>query len=101
MEMENEEKAREIRQWIDPDERVTVNFADEWNLNAEVIGCTDEVVHLALDTSLPHLKQPVSIPLREVSLAEDPSRYTRDLQKPLRYGRLTLTVDRDRPDGLL
>ena len=101
MELENEEKAGEIRQWINPDERVTVNFADEWNLNAEVIGCTDEIVHLSLETSLPHVKQPVSIPLREVTLAEDPSRYTRDPDRPLRYGRLILTIDRDRPDGLL
>jgi hypothetical protein len=101
MEMENKEKAREIRQWINPDERITVNFTDEWNLNAVVLGCTDEVVHLSLETSVPHVTQPVSIPLREVIVAEDPSRYTRDPERPLRYGRLTLTIDRDRPDGQL
>lgn len=99
--MEKQDKARQIRRWIDPEERVRVNFADQWNLNGEVIGCTDEVVHLSLETSLPHVKQPVSIPLREVTLAEDPSRYTRDPEQPLRYGRLTLTIDRDRPAGRL
>jgi hypothetical protein len=99
--MENHDKAQKIRRWIDPEERVTVNFADQWNLNGEVVGCTDDVVYLALETTVPHMRQPVSIPLREVTLVEDPSRYTRDPDKPLRYGRLTLTVDRTRPVGQL
>ncbi len=35
--MESPEKADIIRRWIDPEERVTVDFENERDLNAEVI----------------------------------------------------------------
>ena len=38
--MDNKEKARIISPGVDPDERVTVDFDDERDLNAEVTGCT-------------------------------------------------------------
>jgi|GEM_PF-2057373 len=44
--MTNEEKLRAIRPWINPEERVTVNFLDQTDLNAEVTGCNDELVDL-------------------------------------------------------
>ena len=40
----NQEKAAMIKKWIDPEERVTVHFDDQRNLNAEVTGCTDQLV---------------------------------------------------------
>ena len=86
-----------IRQWIDPAERVTVDFDDEKDLNAEVTGCNAEIVSLALETAFPHLRQDVSIPLGEVELGEDRAKYTRDPEKPLRYGRLRLIIHQTRP----
>ena len=48
--MTNEEKMKAILPWIDPEERVTVNFLDEQDLNAEVTGCNDVLVDLSLVT---------------------------------------------------
>lgn len=45
--MTNEEKVKTIHPWIDPEERVTVHFLDEQGLNAEVTGCTTELVDLS------------------------------------------------------
>lgn len=95
----NPEKVRAIRAWIDPDERVTVDFSDERNLNAEVVDCTDDVVELAVDAAVPHLRQRVIVPLRLVTVSDDPWHYTRDPSKPLRHSRLRLSVDRARPKG--
>jgi hypothetical protein len=95
--VENREKARKIRPWIDPDERITVDFEDEKDLNAVVTGCSTETVGLALETSLPHLRQDITIPLSEVEIGEDRARYTRDPAKPLQYGRLKLTMRLKRP----
>jgi hypothetical protein len=95
--MDNEAKAEAIREWIDPDERVTVDFDDAGNLNAEVTGCNTEVVTLALETSFPHLRQDITVPLGEVEVGEDDSKYTRDPEKPLRYGRLRLIIHQKRP----
>jgi hypothetical protein len=39
--MTNEEKLEAIRPWIDPEERVTVDFLDQQGLNAEVTACND------------------------------------------------------------
>ncbi len=97
----NQEKVRAIRGWIDPDERVTVDFLDERNLNAEVVDCTDEIVELAVDTPVPHLRQKVNVPLRQVTVGEDPWHYTRDPTKPLRRSRLRLIIDHARPRGAL
>jgi hypothetical protein len=95
--MDNETKTKTIREWIDPEERVTVDFDDARDLNAEVTGCTAEVVTLALETTFPHLRQDMTIPLGEVDVGEDGTKYTRDPEKPLRYGRLRLTIHHKRP----
>ena len=95
--MENEDKVTVIRPWIDPEERLTVDFEDEKELNAVVTECTATIVTLALETSFPHLRQEITLPLRDVEIGEDSARYTRDPEKPLRYGRLRLTIRHKRP----
>lgn len=40
-ETSNQQKAAAIREWINPEERVTVQFEDQRDLSAEVTGCTD------------------------------------------------------------
>ncbi|WP_447978286.1 hypothetical protein [Candidatus Nitrospira bockiana] len=94
--MDNEEKAARIRLWIDPDERITVDFEDERDLNAEVTACNREVVDLALETAFPHLRQEITVPLGEVEIGEDHGKYTRDPDKPVQYGRLRLIVHQKR-----
>jgi len=98
--MENETKAGAIRRWIDPDERITVDFEDERDLNAEVKDCNTEVVSLALETAFPHLRQNVTIPLGEVEVGEDRGKYTRDPEKPLQHGRLRLIIHQKRPQAI-
>ena len=96
--MENHQKAQAIRPWANPEERVTVDFEDERGLNAEVRGCNEELVDLALETAVPHLRQEVSIPLGRIEIGEDAGKYTRDPDQPLRYGRLRLIVHQRRPE---
>ncbi|MBA2252780.1 MAG: hypothetical protein H0W13_08770 [Nitrospirales bacterium] len=96
--MENETKATMIREWIDPEEGVTVDFDDARDLNAEVTGCNAEVVSLALETPFPHLRQDITIPLGKVDVGEDRAKYTRDPEKSLRHGRLRLTIHQNRPE---
>ena len=91
--MTNEEKLEAIRPWIDPQERVTVNFLDEQGLNAEVTDCNDVSVDLSLETRVPHIKQRISIPLRRAEVAEDPAHYTRDPDRPLKHSRLMLLIN--------
>lgn len=98
--MESVEKAASIRQWIDPEERVTVDFEDERDLNAEVIECDQQTVTLLLETAFPHYKQHVTLPLSMVSIGEDRSRYTRNPDKPIQYERLRITVHEARPQAL-
>lgn len=95
--MDSMEKTALIRQWIDPEERVTVDFEDEKDLNAEVIECDGQTVTILLETAFPHYKQHLTLPLSMVSVGEDKSRYTRNPEKPLRYGRLRLMVQENRP----
>jgi len=95
--MTNEEKLRAIRPWIDPEERITVNFLDEQDLNAEVTGCNDELVDLSLETRVPHLKQHISVPLRRAEVSEDLSHYTRNPDRPLKHRRLMLLINDKRP----
>jgi hypothetical protein len=95
--MDNEEKCKIIKHWVDPEERITVDFRNERDLNAEVTACTRELVDLTLDTTVPHMRQQVSLPLREIEVQEDRARYTRDPDRPLRRGRLRLVVKGDRP----
>lgn len=95
--MESSEKAATIRRWIDPEERVTVDFENERDLNAQVVECDDLTVTLLLETAFPHYKQHLTLPLSMLSVGEDKTHYTRDPDKPLRYGRLRLTVHENRP----
>ncbi|HJR77533.1 MAG TPA: hypothetical protein VJ805_11185 [Nitrospiraceae bacterium] len=99
--MDNHAKARLIRPWINDEERVTVDFVNEKNLNAQVTDCTGEVVSLALETAAPHMKQRVTLPLREIEVGEDRTHYTRDPDEPVRRVRLRLTVNVERPVGML
>ena len=95
--MDSLEKAKLIQPWIKEEERVTVDFVNEKDLNAKVIDCTDQVVELELETAAPHMKQRVILPLREIQVGEDRSHYTRDPDAPLQRSRLRLTVKQDRP----
>lgn len=95
--MTNEEKMRTIRPWIDPEERATVHFLDEQDLNAEVTSCNAEVVDLSIETRVPHFKQHISVPLRRTEVSEDLSHYTRDPDRPLKHRRLMLVIDDKRP----
>ncbi len=95
--MTNEEKLKAIRPWIDPEERVTVNFLDEQDLNAEVTGCNDELVDLSLETRVLHIKQYISVPLRRAEVSEDLTHYTRDPDRPLKHRRLMLLINDKRP----
>lgn len=95
--MTNQEKVKTIRPWIDPEERVTVHFLDEQDLNAEVTGCNAELVDLSIETRVPHLKQHISVPLRLTEVSEDLSHYTRDPDRPLKHRRLMLVIDDKRP----
>jgi hypothetical protein len=93
----NEHKAATIKKWINPEERVTVQFEDQRDLSAEVTDCTDQLVSLSLDTTVPHMRQEISLPLSSVEISEDHSHYTRDPDHPLKRKRLMLIVSGKRP----
>ena len=93
----NREKAATIRKWIDPEERITVQFDDQRDLSAEVTGCTDQVVSLSLDTAVPHMRQEITLPLSAVEVSEDFSHYTRDPERPLKWKRMMLIARGKRP----
>ena len=93
----NEQKAAAIRKWIDPEERITVQFDDQRDLNAEVTGCTDQVVSLSLDTTVPHMRQRITLPLSAVEVSKDFSHYTRDPERPLKRERMMLIARGKRP----
>lgn len=93
----NSEKAATIKKWINPDERITVQFDDQRDLSAEVTGCTDQIVSLSLETAVPHMRQEISLPLSTVQLAEDHSHYTRDPERPLKRKRMMLIAHGKRP----
>jgi hypothetical protein len=93
----NRQKAATIKEWIDPEERVTVQFEDQRDINAEVTGCTEQLVSLSLETAVPHLRQKISLPLSAVEVAEDFSHYTRDPARPLERKRLMLIAQGKRP----
>jgi len=56
--MDKTTKLEAIREWIDPEERVTVDFDDENDLEAVVTGCTIEHVDLSIQTHFPHSSKP-------------------------------------------
>ncbi len=91
------EKVALITPWINPEERVTVQFDDQRDINSEVLACTERLVDVALETTVPHLKQKLSLPLSDVEVSEDPTHYTRDPDKPLQFKRLLLIVKGNRP----
>jgi hypothetical protein len=93
----NKQKAVTIRKWIDPEERITVQFDDQGDLSAEVTGCTDQVVSLSLDTAVPHMRQEITLPLSAVEVSEDFSHYTRDPERPLKRERMMLIAQGKRP----
>ncbi len=95
--MDTSHKVELIRPWIDPEERVTVDFQNERGLNGEVIECDGQTVTVLLETAFPHYRQHVTLPLSMVSIGEDKGHYTRNPDKPLQYGRLRLMVEEDRP----
>ena len=95
--MTNDEKLKVILPWIDPEERVTVNFLNEQGLNAEVTGCNDQIVSLSLETRVPHIRQRISVPLRRTDVSEDLSHYTRNPDRPLKHRRLMLLINDQRP----
>jgi hypothetical protein len=93
----NEQKAAAIRKWIDPEERITVQFDDQRDLSAEVTACTDQVVSLSLDTAVPHMRQQITLPLSALDVSEDFSHYTRDPERPLKRKRMMLIAQGKRP----
>ena len=95
--MTNNEKKDVISRWIDPEERVTVQFLDAQDLNTEVTGCTEQLVDLSIETHVSHMKQHLSLPLSQVELSEDFSHYTRDPEQPLQSSRLMLVIKEKRP----
>jgi len=97
----NTDKEAAIKKWINPEERITVQFDDEGDLNAEVTGCTDQLVSLSLDTAVPHMRQEISLPLSAVEVSEDHAHYTRDPERPLQRKRLMLIVHGKRPAVVL
>lgn len=97
--MTNEQKAELIKPWINPEERVTVDFQDAQGLNAQIAGCTNNVVHLIFQEVFPHMKERVTIPLRKLEVDEDPFHYNRDPTAPIQ-NRLRLRVDQNRSPDL-
>ncbi|MDR4493497.1 MAG: hypothetical protein AB7P17_00210 [Nitrospirales bacterium] len=97
--MTNQEKAELIRPWVNPNERITVDFTDVQGLNALVEGCTENVVHLTFQETFPHLKERITVPLRIVTVDEDPYHYTRDPRHTIQ-NRLRLHVEQNQPEGL-
>jgi hypothetical protein len=47
---------------------------------------------MKLETPVPRMRQKLSIPLSELDVSEDPTHYTRDLDKPLQFKRLLLII---------
>ncbi|MBI5672244.1 MAG: hypothetical protein HZC50_03025 [Nitrospirae bacterium] len=95
--MSRADKLALIMPWINPEERVTVQFDNQGDINTVVAGCSERLVDLELETPVPHMRQKLSIPLSEIEISEDPSHYTRDPDKPLQLKRLMLIVKGKRP----
>ena len=97
--MDNQRKADLLKPWINPEERITVDFKDAQGLNATIAGCTDHVVHLIFQEAFPHMKEHLTIPLRHVEVDEDPYHYNRDPTTTIR-NRLRLRIAQNRPEDL-
>ena len=96
--MDSAAKHAVIREWIDPEERITVDLVDEKDVSAVLTGCTNEHVDLSLDTRLLHLRQQLCVSMSQVMVGEDPTHYTRDSEKPLRHARLRLMMLQHHPE---
>lgn len=95
--MSRADKAALLTPWINPEERITVQFDDQRDINTIVTGCNERLVDLELETNIPHIRQQLSIPLSDVEVSEDPSHYTRDPDQPLQFKRLLLIIKGKRP----
>ena len=95
--MDSAAKFEVIREWVNPEERVTVDFLDEKDVSAVITECTVEHVDLLLETRFLHLKQHLCVPMRKITVGEDRAHYTRDPERPLRHGRLRLMIRQSRP----
>ncbi|MEK9141601.1 MAG: hypothetical protein AAB308_11165 [Nitrospirota bacterium] len=95
--MSRADKLAFITPWINPEERITVQFDDQGDINTVVSDCTERLVDLELETPVPHMQQKLSIPLSQIEVSEDPSHYTRDPDKPLQMKRLLLIIKGKRP----
>lgn len=95
--MSRAEKLALITPWINPEERITVQFDDQGDIDTIVADCTEQLVDLKLETPVPHMRQKLSIPLSDIEVSEDPTHYTRDPDKPLQFKRLLLIVQSKRP----
>jgi hypothetical protein len=95
--MSRAEKAALITPWINPEERITVQFDDQRDINTIVTGCSERLVDLELETDILHIRQKLSMPLSDLEVSEDPTHYTRDPDKPLQLKRLMLIVKSNRP----
>ncbi len=95
--MDNAAKLEAIREWVDPQERVTVDFLDEKGVTAVITECTNEYVVLSLEPRFLHLRQHLCMPMRQVEVGVDQTHYTRDPEKPLRHSRLRLMICQSRP----
>ena len=95
--MSRAEKVALITPWINPEERVTVQFDDQYDINTIVTDCSERLVDLELETNIPHIRQKLSIPLSDIEVSEDPTHYTRDPDKPSQFKRLLLIIKGKRP----
>jgi len=95
--MNRTDKVALITPWINPEERITVQFDDQRDINTIVTGWTERLVALELEPTVPYHRQKLSIPLSDVDVSEDSSHYTRDPDKPLQFKRLLLIVNGKRP----
>ncbi len=95
--MTKEEKEIRIRQWIDPEARVTMHVLDALDLSAEVTGRTDHLVDLSIETHVPEMTQRISVPHKHTQVLKDLSHYTRHPGRPLQRRRLMLVIDEKRP----
>ena len=92
----NLQKAASIRQWINPEERVTVDFENEHDLNAEVIECDGQNGDVAARDRISTLANGILRFLSMISVGRIKSLHSGP-DKPVQYGRLRITVHEARP----
>ena len=74
--MTNDVKEKIIRPWVNPEERITVDFLDAADLNARMTKYTRQLVLLSIETHVPHLSQHILAPLSQFEVLEDLSHDT-------------------------